>query len=174
MISGSFKKILAFTFFMACVYLCQSQSSLLSKPQSDIPEISYEELFEKIQADEHTLYLVNFWATWCKPCVEELPEFMKVNEYCASNPHFKMYLISMDFAKNKNSLVVPFLAKNDIKAEVLLLNDNKRMNTWIPLVDESWSGAIPATVFFRGGKNIHFTEGKMTKEALIEIINKNL
>ncbi len=153
---------------------CKSQYSELSKPQSDVPEIAHEELFEKISSDENTLYVVNFWATWCKPCIEELPEFMNVNHHFADNQNFKMYLISMDFARKKDSLVIPFLQENDIRAEVLLLDDNKRMNTWIPLIDEEWSGAIPATLMYKNGQSVHFTEGKMTENELITIINKNL
>jgi len=117
---------------------------------------------------------VNFWATWCKPCVMELPEFMEVNKIYRNNPGFKMVLVSLDTAGDVETSVQPFLVKNKIDAEVLLLNDNKRMNEWIPAVDKKWSGSIPATVIYRDGVKLEFKEGKMQKSELVKIITKYL
>ena len=153
---------------------CNAQSSELEAPQTEINQIQYEALFDLIQKNDDKVYAVNFWATWCKPCIVELPEFMAVNHAFANEPNFKMYLVSMDLPKLVDSKVIPFLKKNDIKAETILLDDNKRMNTWIPKFDESWSGSIPATVFYKNGEKIFFHEGQLTQEQLTEIISKNL
>ncbi len=162
---------LLFTFMSTAVF---SQNSVLSEPQKDIIDIAHEQLFAVINKDQNTVYVVNFWATWCQPCVEELPDFMEVNKHFAKDENFKMYLVTLDFARKKKELVIPFIQKNDIRAEVLLLDDNKRMNTWISLIDKSWSGALPATLIYKNGKSLFFKEGNMDKNELITQISKHL
>ena len=88
--------------------------------------------------------LVNFWATWCKPCVEELPSFEKIyDKYKGQN--VEVILVSLDFPKKVDDVLVPFIEKNKLKSNVILLDDPKQ-NRWIPKVDKDWSGAIPATI----------------------------
>ncbi|NLN33186.1 MAG: TlpA family protein disulfide reductase, partial [Flavobacteriaceae bacterium] len=55
-----------------------------------------------------------------------------------------------------------------------LLDDNKRMNEWIPATDANWSGAIPATVMYKNGEKVFFKELKMTKYELEDLIDDNL
>ena len=136
--------------------------------------VNFDKYESIIKKKDHKLYVVNFWATWCKPCVMELPEFMEVNKIYRNNPGFKMMLVSLDTAGDVETSVQPFLVKNKIDAEVLLLNDNKRMNEWIPAVDKKWSGSIPATVIYRDGVKLEFKEGKMQKSELVKIITKYL
>jgi len=136
--------------------------------------VNFDQFESIIKKKDHKLYVVNFWATWCKPCVMELPEFMEVNKIYRNNPGFKMMLVSLDIAGDVETVVQPFLVKNKIDAEVLLLNDNKRMNEWIPAVDKKWSGSIPATVIYRDGVKLEFKEGKMQKNELVKIITKYL
>ena len=144
------------------------------KQDKGIKIVRFEGLESVINKKDNVLYVVNFWATWCKPCVMELPEFMEVNKEYRSNPHFKMILVSLDMAKEVNTDVRLFLLKNKIDADVYLLDDNKHMNEWIPAVDKNWSGAIPATAFYRNGKKLLFREGKMEKKELDQIIRKYL
>ena len=59
----------------------------------------------------------------------------------------KVILVSLDFKKQIESKLIPFLEKRKIKSEVILLLDDKATN-WIDQVDESWTGSIPATVFY--------------------------
>ncbi|MDR3651645.1 MAG: TlpA disulfide reductase family protein [Paludibacter sp.] len=136
--------------------------------------VRFNDLESVIEKSDNKLYVVNFWATWCKPCVMELPGFMEVNKKYQSNPHFKMILVSLDLAKEVGTEVQPFLKKNKMDVDVYLLDDNKHMNEWIQAVDKSWSGAIPATVFYRNGKKLAFKESKMDKNELEKIISKYL
>ncbi len=142
--------------------------------QQALKIVDFEELKTIINKKDDKLYLVNFWATWCKPCVAELPGFMEVNKIYRNNPHFKMILVSMDMAKELNAGVKTFIKKNDITPDVYLLDDNKRMNEWIPTIDTNWSGAIPATVFYRNGKKLEFIENVIEKEELVKLINRHL
>lgn len=149
---------------------CQAQE----KKENVLKAVNYDELKSIIQKEDGKLYVVNFWATWCKPCVEELPGFMVVNEKFKDNPNFQMILVSMDVKKQLETKVKSFIEKNNIGVDVYLLDDNKRMNFWIPDVDPTWSGAIPATVFYKNGKKILFRELSMTQYELEDIVNENL
>jgi len=152
------------------VYLgCNAQES-----ENVLKAVNYDELKSVIQKEDGKLYVVNFWATWCKPCVEELPGFMAVNEQFKDNPDFKMILVSMDNKKLLNTKVKKFIQNNNIDADVYLLDDLQRMNEWIPAIDKNWSGAIPSTVFYKNGKKILFREFQMTRYELEDIINENL
>lgn len=139
-----------------------------------LKSVNYEELKSIIQKEDGKLYVVNFWATWCRPCIEELPHFMEVNELYKSDPNFKMILVSLDNVKAMDTKVKKFIENNHLNVDVYLLDDNKKMNEWIPATDKSWSGAIPATVFYKDKKKVHFKELQMTQYELEDIINDNL
>ena len=47
--------------------------------------VNYEQLFDVIKAENNTLYVVNFWATWCRPCMKEMPGFLSVDSAYRSN-----------------------------------------------------------------------------------------
>lgn len=151
------------------VLSCQAQES-----QNVLKAVNYDELKSVIQKEDGKLYVVNFWATWCKPCIEELPAFMAVNEMFKNDPNFKMILVSMDSPKLLDTKVKRFIQNNNLEADVYLLDDLKRMNEWIPATDPNWSGAIPATVFYKNGKKIFFKELQLTQYELEDLINENL
>lgn len=110
-----------------------------------------------------TTYVVNFWATWCVPCVEELPHFEKLNEKYKDNK-VKVLLVSIDMHKMVEDRLIPFIKKNNIKSDVVLLRDPDS-NSWIPKVDSTWSGAIPATVIYNKDRR-KFYEKSFTYEEL--------
>lgn len=149
---------------------CRAQDS----ESYELRAVNYEELKSVIQKEDGKLYVLNFWATWCKPCIEELPHFMEVNEMYKTEPDFKMILVSLDHSKALHTKVKRFIEANNLNVDVYLLDDNKRMNEWIPDVDESWSGAIPATVFYKNGKKVEFREFQLTRYELEDIIEENL
>ncbi len=115
------------------------------------------------QNKNDSIYIINFWATWCKPCVKELPAFEKIASNC-SDKKVKVLLVSLDFINKMDSQVVPFLKKNNIQSEVVLLDDGDA-NSWIPKVSPEWSGAIPATVIYKNDTR-KFYEQSFTFEEL--------
>lgn len=163
------KKLLIICFFFSFL-ACNAQDSGTYVLKS----VNYEELKSIVQKDDGKLYVVNFWATWCKPCIEELPHFMEVNELYKTDPNFKMILVSLDNVKALDTKVKRFIENNHLNVDVYLLDDNKKMNEWIPATDKSWSGAIPATVFYKNKKKVHFKEMQMTQFELEDVINENL
>ncbi len=110
--------------------------------------------FEKDYLSPHndTTYVINFWATWCLPCVKELPYFEELNEKYKAEK-VKIVLVSLDFTKEQ---VINYIAKKNIKSKTILLSDSKT-NSWINKVDSSWSGAIPITLFLKKNEK-HFYE----------------
>jgi thiol-disulfide isomerase/thioredoxin len=127
------------------------------------------DLTKRIFNSSDTTYIVNFWATWCKPCVAELPEFEKIhNEY--KTKKVKVLLVSMDFKEELDKRLKTFLDKNKYTAEVILL-DEVNGNDFINKISESWSGAIPATLITRKNRSDdRFFEKKLTYEILAEQI----
>jgi thiol-disulfide isomerase/thioredoxin len=124
--------------------------------------IHFEDLQNQINKVSDTTLVVHFWATWCKPCIEELPNYEKLSQEFIKKK-IRFVLVSMDFPKDLKEKVEPFIEKNSINSEVVLL-DEPDYNAWIDEIDKEWSGTIPATlmvnltmrkrIFFEGQANI--------------------
>ena len=127
------------------------------------------EYYLKQQND--TTYVVNFWATWCVPCVAELPNFEKAGAKY-KNGKVKVILVSLDMAKMIDTKLLPFIYKNKLQSRVLVLRDPDA-DAWIPKVDSTWSGAIPATVIYNKGKRKFYERSFTFEELDKEITNFN-
>lgn len=109
-----------------------------------------EARIQKLTSSNNTTLVINFWATWCGPCVEELPCFEELHDkYAGTN--FKVLLVSLDFKSRLEKQFIPFLKKRQMKPEVILLADQDA-DSWIPKVHKDWEGTLPATVIIRGGQ----------------------
>ena len=112
---------------------------------------------------DNKIYVVNFWATWCAPCIKELPYFEALNEKYKKD-NVEVLLVSLDFPKQYEKKLIPFIEDKKLKSKVIALDDPK-MNDWIPKVDEDWSGAIPATIIYNKDKS-QFYERSFNLEEL--------
>lgn len=139
----------------------------ISTVSQSIEVVTFEELEKRWDIPNDTLYLINYWATWCMPCVEELPEFIKLDNEMEGKA-FKMILVSLDFPKHIDGRVIPFLKKNNITQEVVILDDDA--NVWINKINPDWDGAIPATHFIKNKKREFYGE-QLSYEKLKEIVN---
>ncbi|MBI2795003.1 MAG: TlpA family protein disulfide reductase [Ignavibacteria bacterium] len=106
--------------------------------------MSLDDMESRLKEGKDTVYIVNFWATWCKPCVKELANFDRVARENQDNA-VRVLLVSIDDKSTLNTTVKPFVQRQDLQAEVLML-DELKPHVWIDRVDSSWSGAIPATM----------------------------
>ena len=131
---------------------------------------NYAALEKAVLSDKNTTYVVNFWATWCAPCVKELPHFEKLN---SENKSVKVVLVSLDFKNQYETKLLPFLKNKKINSEVVLLTD-KDYNTWLPTVDKEWSGSIPATLIIKNGKKVFAEKMFSSYEELSEYVDTNI
>lgn len=105
--------------------------------------VSLDTLLQIIHSPSEKIRVINFWATWCAPCVKELPLFEKLN---VERSDVEIMLVSMDLDLDPNpEKVYKFISRKGIKSEVILLNEADP-NSWINKIDKSWSGALPATL----------------------------
>ncbi|HEY0651561.1 MAG TPA: TlpA disulfide reductase family protein [Chryseosolibacter sp.] len=129
--------------------------------------IKLGDLQKLINKKSDHVQVINFWATWCGPCIKELPYFEKVT--AENRPDVKITLVSMDLDLNPDAeKVYKFVARKNLKSEVLLL-DEKDPNSWINKIDKEWNGSLPATLIINQktgqrkfvGKELH--EGELEK-----------
>lgn len=116
--------------------------------------ISRNELIDLLKPDENQLQVFNFWASWCAPCVKELPIFKQATEKYGNQ--LQVTLISLDFAEDI-SKAQNILQKKGINFKTYLLSDTK-YNEWIDKVEPQWQGAIPMTILQKGKKRIFINE----------------
>lgn len=128
--------------------------------------IKLEQLQEIIQSKTDHVKVINFWATWCAPCIKELPLFEKLG---SERPDVKVTLVSMDLDLDPDpEKVHKFVARKKLQSQVLIL-DAEDPNSYIDQIDKNWSGALPATIIINGktgqrkfvGKELH--EGELEK-----------
>jgi len=133
------------------------EQPLLSKPVTDslsVQVLNYDQLRPLLHLDNDTTYVVNFWATWCSPCVQELPVFLRLDSLYRNEP-FRLILVSLDFRKDYLRKLEPFVRERKLEQHVIVLEDN-RANYWINDIDPFWSGAIPATLVYHGDRKAFF------------------
>lgn len=148
-------------FFLMLIMACNTATPPEVKPEKEvstttgankIPVVDYDGLAPIFTQKSDTTYVINFWATWCKPCVAELPYFLELHKKY-QDQKYKFIFVSLDFPKQIQKKLVPFLEKNPLPGDVIVLDDADS-NRWIPEVDPKWSGAIPATVVYNGDRKI--------------------
>jgi thiol-disulfide isomerase/thioredoxin len=89
--------------------------------------------------------VINFWATWCAPCVEEMSWFNKIlNEN--KNKNVELVFVSLDHHRAYPQQIEQFIKRRKLKATFIWL-DETNADVFCPRIDESWSGTIPATLF---------------------------
>lgn len=130
---------------------------------------TYDEISHIFEYEDETTYVINFWATWCGPCVKELPFFAKIPSKDKRGNPIKVILVSLDFPSQVESKLISFLNTHEITSDVIYLKDAK-YNDWIDKVDPEWSGAIPITVIYnKYGRNFLEREFHSTEEIVKQI-----
>ena len=151
-----------FLFFLLFLF-CFSSPGI---GQDRAPIIKLKDLHNIIETPSPKITVINFWATWCAPCIKELPLFEALNQ---KRDDVTIILVSMDLDLDPDpEKVYKFIERKNLKSQVLLLNEQDP-NSWINTVDEQWSGALPATLIINSktgqrkfiGKEIH--DGELDK-----------
>ena len=135
---------------------------------------TFNELVTSLDFSDNQTYVINFWATWCSPCVKEIPHFEYINK-SYNKSLIKVMLVSLDLPNHFNTKLVPFVKKNNIRSDVIHLTD-VNLNEWMPKISKEWNGGIPATLIISNNFQ-KFYPKPFEKDELIyeidEIINNN-
>lgn len=151
---------------MIRVLIVASFFSLRFCQGQDAKVIKLHDLQKMLTENSGKIHIYNFWATWCGPCVRELPYFEKINT--DGGPDIKVTLVSLDLDLDPNpEKVHKFVKLKNIQSEVLML-DERDPDTWINKIEKQWSGALPATLIInhKNGKRIFI--GKALQEGQLE------
>ncbi|CAE7238510.1 resA [Symbiodinium microadriaticum] len=149
----------------ASVSLDEDMESVMNKFQ-ELKIIKFDELQNMINQSDAEVMLVNFWATWCGPCIKEIPHFEEVNQM----PDAEVVLVSLDFPEDKDK-VQAFIRKKGVKSPVVLL-DESNYDWYIEQIDPDWSGALPATLLMTREGSRKFYEKAFTREDLLKEVNR--
>lgn len=136
----------------------------------EVEVMKFDDLEKIINEKPAKIKILNFWATFCRPCVIEMPFFEEVA--IKFEDDIDLIFVSLDFVENVENKVKPFLTKKNIHSRVILLDDTD-YNSWIDRVNPNWSGAIPATLIIdKNTGEKFFFEKIFDKEELESLINK--
>lgn len=147
-------------------------SGLGAQAQQNIRVVRFQELQKLLKSKQDTLLVINFWATWCKPCVQELPHFQKAYDGFKEKP-VRFLLVSLDDAKELKTRLEPFVQRHNMTTPVWLLNESD-YNSFIDKVDESWQGSLPATLFLNNHRQQRVFHEKELTEAQLNQTIRNL
>jgi thiol-disulfide isomerase/thioredoxin len=134
--------------------------------------LNYEQLKPMLHKDNDTTYVVNFWATWCSPCMAELPYFLALDSLYRNYP-MKLVLVSLDFKKDYIRKLQPLVRKKKLEDNVVVLEDNNA-NFWINDIEPTWGGAIPATLIYKGNERAFYEQSFQQLDELKAIVKPYL
>lgn len=134
----AFSRIMKYLIFLTVLLFLWSSLSAQNAEQ-----IRLKDLQKVLTTSTDQIQVFNFWATWCAPCVKEIPLFEKLNQ---ENKSVDVTLVSMDFDLDPNpDKVNRFVARKNIQSKVVILAETDP-NSWIDKIDKEWTGALPATL----------------------------
>ncbi len=154
------KILISFIFFILFIQDSYSQHYAV---------FNFKQLEPLLTQKNDTTYVINFWATWCKPCIEEMPAFNQLHTNYVKKK-VRVILVSLDFGKDYQSRVKSFAERHSLKSKIVILDD-PNSNAWIDKVSPDWSGALPATLIYNKNKRLFF-EQSFTYEELEKEVKK--
>jgi thiol-disulfide isomerase/thioredoxin len=156
---------LVFKSILACAIVVA-----VTNAAAQVERITIDQLDSRYRNGGDTTFVVNFWATWCRPCVKELPYFDKLSRWYQDTAAVRVLLVSVDDVKDQEKVSKFLVAKSYSPQSYIVADSNP--GQWIDAVDSSWSGAIPATLFVRGaGRVRRLVENEFTYQQLEQTFN---
>ena len=135
-----------------------------------IRKIKMNDLLKRIDTTSVPL-VVKFWATWCGPCVRELPWFEK-NVAAMKEKKIKLLLVSLDYAGDYPKGIAAFAKRNGIVSEIIWL-DETNPDDFCPKLDKRWQGTIPVSLMVNHTKNYRqFYNQQLPEPKLLQELNK--
>jgi thiol-disulfide isomerase/thioredoxin len=157
--------ILHFTLLLAA----PAASSAEPQAPPTVTTINHEELMSLVRREKGSVLLLNMWATWCVPCIEEFPEILRLRaDYIDSD--LVVHFVSLDRIRSRDTHVRPFLARMGVDFETYLKKQGND-EAFINALSDQWSGALPATfIVDRSGKLQHLLVGEQTLDDLRRLV----
>ena len=152
-------------YFVKILLLSLMLVTAASTQVQEIELISLNSLDQLIKSPDKKLKVINFWASWCRPCIVEMPYFEAIDRSKAT-----VYFVTLDHPEDIEK-ARRMVQKNAIQSKVLLLNE-KDADKYIMTIKEDWSGAIPATLFIDARGNKYFHEKAFDKPELENYVRK--
>ena len=144
------------------IFFCLIISCHLSSLAQEIKTMKIDELDAFIQSTTKPT-IINFWATWCAPCVEEMPWFNKIVN---QNKNVELVFVSLDNISAYPGKIQSFVKAKKISATLIWLNETNA-EVFCPIIDEDWAGSIPATLFINNSRNYRrFIEAQLSPTEL--------
>lgn len=137
---------------------------MLHAGAQSIPEWKIQDLDAHIRKPGNKVLIINMWATFCKPCIEEIPAFIRVHQSMPAQTD--LLLVSVDVKQMYPNKLEKFVTKRGYNVPVVWLNETNA-DYFCPFVDPSWSGSIPATLLVNPSTGYRkFFEEEMTEQEL--------
>ena len=135
------KRIFALSMLLAIAFTNSAQQ---------VKKVKIDEIEQIIQKSDHPV-IISFWATWCIPCIHEIPYFQEtVKKY--ENKDVELVLVSLDFKESFPNVIESFIKKRNFQASFYWLNETNA-DHFCPKIDPKWDGSIPATLFVNNKTN---------------------
>jgi thiol-disulfide isomerase/thioredoxin len=144
--------------------ICLFAVSLIAQDQAPTPERykvfdTYDDLQAHISKYANQTVVINFWATYCAPCVKEVPFFDQLQEKYRAN-NVKVIMVNLDFKSQLKQRLDKYLNDHPIpNLEIVVLADQDA-DSWVPRVTSDWDGSLPFTMVLSKGvlKDTHRQE----------------
>lgn len=135
------------------------------------PVIDNYELLDPIfHQNNDTTYVINFWATWCAPCVKEFPYFEQLAQETKGEA-ISFLMVSLDFDKDIRTKLPRFIKERNVQLPVASLIDPKP-HIWIERIEKEWEGSIPITIIYKNDQRHFFNQEFESFEELQEMVNE--
>lgn len=158
--------------FLFCGCGKKNPESAVGKELLEVMQIDLSSLQQKIRQTDGKMKVVNFWATWCEPCKEEMPHLVELRKNFGEK--IELLLVAIDDASTIDTVMKPIL-KNAGVEFLCYIKQEGRDEEFINGINPQWSGALPTTFIYNSeGKEVEMLTGEQTYEKFEEAVKKYL
>ena len=142
-----------------------------NEPVNEAPQlVDASEIQDLVRRQSGRVVLLNFWATWCPPCLAEFPEIVAL-ERAHRDRGLTVISVSADSPGRVESDLLPFLEKHPSDFPIYVMQTDD-VDAFMHRIDPEWNGTIPTTFFFDRRGNVAFKRFEaMSREKLEQALD---